>query len=298
MLGIWPHAFDGVSPRGRFGLILFPAISYGCRPSLISASGCGRGDDKPPSIHRTPATVRQLKDLLRRIDGGVGAHPERQVVTSGLGALDALLPDGGLPAGAVTEILHDGDGTGAASLALRFASRVTGGGHVVLIDPPGAQGDWYPPALAQSGLPLERVVLIRADSRPGAMWAAQQSLRCRGVSAVVATFRHIESRASRMLQLAAESGGGVGLILRSAAWAGAGGFVTKRPTRTFAAVQLYVECGSPGVGPSRRIHVLRTPAGCFPEPPFVEWRDETRDVPEHAVAGGRTPPATKRAAGA
>ena len=55
----------------------------------------------------------------------------RRFVPTGLSALDEVLPHGGIPAGAITEILGDGKGTGALSLAMRLALRCARGVEAV-----------------------------------------------------------------------------------------------------------------------------------------------------------------------
>jgi protein ImuA len=73
----------------------------------------------------------------------------------------------------------------------------------------------YPPAIAAMGIPLDRLYLLHPAAVVEQTWAIAECLRCRGVAAVVAS---ISSRLSRVevrrLQLAAERGGGVGILLR------------------------------------------------------------------------------------
>jgi hypothetical protein len=59
-----------------------------------------------------------------------------------------------------------------------------------------------------------------------------QALRCSGVGAVIAPLRRVDERDSRRLQLAAESSGVSGFILRPA----------NDRARTFAAVRMKVDC--------------------------------------------------------
>jgi hypothetical protein len=75
-------------------------------------------------------------------------------------------------------------------------------------------GDLYPPAAAQLGLSLERLLIIRTQRTADALWACEQVLRCKAVAAVVLPIRAVDSYVSRRLQLAAETGGGLGFLLR------------------------------------------------------------------------------------
>ena len=86
-------------------------------------------------------------------------------------------------------------------------------GFVVIVD---TQHNIYPPALASWGIDLEKVVLVRPQSDVDALWAVDQSLRTPAVAAVVADVERIDDRAARRMQLAAEQGGGLALLLRPA----------------------------------------------------------------------------------
>ncbi len=76
----------------------------------------------------------------------------------------------------------------------------------------------YPPALASFGFPLDQLYLLRPTSTDpkDLTWAITESLRCKGVSAVVAAPPRLSRIEARRLQLAAERGGGVGILLRQA----------------------------------------------------------------------------------
>ncbi len=218
-----------------------------------------------------------MRELLHRVQGEGRGGKGGCVVPSGLAALDTVLPSGGLPAGAVTEVLYEGPGSGALSLAVRFACRAAGkGGYVIFVDVPGNDGDLYPPALVQAGLRADRLVIVRPATLRDAAWACRQSLCCRGVAAVVAGLERDDHdlRVLRRFQLAAERGQGIGLLLRPIR--GHGPSAIPR-TRTFAAVQLLVEN-------AHRLYVLKTREGRPAEPIVVELGDEASHVPLHAVA--------------
>jgi len=92
-------------------------------------------------------------------------------------------------------------------------------------------GDFYPPAVVQLGLPLERLLVIRTKRNVDALWVCEQVLRCQAVAAVVLPIRAMDAYVSRRLQLAAEAGGGLGFLLRSDARGG----------HTFAATRLRID---------------------------------------------------------
>jgi hypothetical protein len=92
-------------------------------------------------------------------------------------------------------------------------------------------GDFYPPAVAAFGIDPESLIVIRNVSQRDAFWAVDQCLRCSAVAAVIAPLSRLDERESRRLQLAAESSGTLGLLLRQG----------QPRSRTFAAVRMLVE---------------------------------------------------------
>jgi protein ImuA len=173
-------------------------------------------------------------------DNGVS---DRAFIT-GLPALDALPPGGALARGAVHEILSEEShgtplflamilakssmgpcGTGILPVSSTFPNSNTAFSPITLRHGQDARatiwcdpnGTLYPPALAAYGIPLERLFLLHPRAAADQTWAAAECLRCRGVAAVVATIDYRLSRVeARRLQLSAERGGGVGLLLRPA----------------------------------------------------------------------------------
>jgi cell division inhibitor SulA/protein ImuA len=163
---------------------------------------------------RPTAELRtRLEQIMRR--GHPWAEEGPSALRSGHEALDALLPGGGWPVGALTELLSDQCGIGELELLLPALRGLAGRGRcVVWIAPPYVP---YAPALLQRGLPLERVLWIRTERPQAALWAAEQALRCPGIGAVLGWFAHIVDRSLRRLQLAAESGQTLGILHRPAA---------------------------------------------------------------------------------
>ena len=79
-----------------------------------------------PESEEVADTVRALRDKLERYRhrrARQAGWVERFVPT-GLTPVDAALPRGGLPCGAITEILSENPGVGAMSLAMRTFSRM------------------------------------------------------------------------------------------------------------------------------------------------------------------------------
>lgn len=221
-----------------------------------------------------------VEALRRQIEDYHRAHARggASVFATGLKLLDRALPNGGLPRGAITEIHGDGPECGAWSLALRLARageapsndgetpRQANERVIVIVD---TEGDFYPPAAAQHGLDLRRLIVVHTARAADAFWAVDQAVRCSMVSAVIAPFSHMDERASRRLQLAAEAGGGIGLLLRR----------SPPRSRSFAAVQILVErvprtVGSMDAHPIR-LTLLKVREGMPSSPFVVDLRHET-----------------------
>jgi protein ImuA len=156
-------------------------------------------------------TIEDLRERIHRIERP-GLRADRSGLSSGFFALDRLLGKDGLAQGTLIEWVGDGPGGGAASLALAVAANVLReSGALVVID---GEGEFYPPAARQLGVPLERTIVVRPDTMKSALWAWEQSLRCPGVAVTLGRFDAGGDRLFRRFQLAAEAGGGLGFLLR------------------------------------------------------------------------------------
>ena len=158
-----------------------------------------------------------LQDVLARADvwrGGEAARVTVPSIPTGFPALDALLPGGGWPRGALTEILPEREGIGELSLLAPALARLSRQDlWLAFIAPPHLP---YAPALAAAGIDLARVVMIRPEKSGDILWAMEQALRSGSCSAVLAWPPFLTERAARRLQLAAEAGGGWGVYFSPA----------------------------------------------------------------------------------
>lgn len=157
--------------------------------------------------------VVALDELLdaRRLWRGRPATPPASAQPTGHAALDAALPTGGWPRGALSELLLPEPGLGELSLlwpALAQLSQAQG--EVVLVDPPCVP---FAPAWRAAGVVLERLHLLQAPPKQ-ALWAVEQCLRSGACAAVVFWPQRVDDRALRRLQVAAESGRALGFALR------------------------------------------------------------------------------------
>jgi len=151
------------------------------------------------------ALIAALRQRLARQEG-----PAPSGIVPVAAEVDVALPGGGLARGAVHEILVAETG---ASEALSGYLLGRTGGTAAWIAPPRAPTIPWPQGLAALGLAPSNLILLDA-AEGDALWAAEQALRCRGLSAVAAILPRLDLAAARRLQLAAEAGGTLGLLLR------------------------------------------------------------------------------------
>ena len=139
-------------------------------------------------------------------------------VSCGFPELDAELPGGGWPAGALTEILPAHEGIGELRLlGPALASLSRSGLPLVWVAPPHLP---YAPALAAAGIDLARLLIVRTTSARETLWAAEQALRSNACGAVLAWPQETKYAELRRLQIGAEGGRAPAFLFRSAKTAG------------------------------------------------------------------------------
>ncbi|MCP3869678.1 MAG: translesion DNA synthesis-associated protein ImuA [Gammaproteobacteria bacterium] len=140
--------------------------------------------------------------------GRQDVSPAETVEPTGWEPLDALI--GGWPRGALTELLSNRY-SGLPLLIPALAGLSDTDRWLVWTAPPHLP---YAPALAARGVQMEKVLVIRQASLSQRLWVTEQALRSGDCAAVLAWFEHLEIAPLRRLQLAAEQGGGIGVLFR------------------------------------------------------------------------------------
>lgn len=123
--------------------------------------------------------------------------------------LDAALPWGGLPAGSLHELV--GHAPSITGFLAAFLARVRPGRPILWIT---SEQQPYAPGLAAFGLDHRRLTIAWARRPQDRLWAFEDALRTPGFAAVIAEVGNADLTETRRLQLAAESGNGLGLLVR------------------------------------------------------------------------------------
>jgi protein ImuA len=163
----------------------------------------------------SPVSLAHLGDAVWRADALACAAGA--TVATGHAALDAQLPGGGWPVGAISEILQGHSGQNEWRLllpALRHAvqaARVPD--PVVLVGAPHVP---FGPGLWAQGFEARRLLWVTERAPAARLWAAEQALRCAAVVAVLAWLPQVRAEQLRRLQMAAQEHSKLLFVLRPA----------------------------------------------------------------------------------
>jgi len=205
--------------------------------------------------------------------GGDCARVTVPSVPTGFAELDALLPGGGWPGGALTEIFAERTGIGELQILMPAAARLTRAGRwLVLIAPPYIP---YAPALAAHGVKLSHLMLIQPQTGDEILWACEQALRMDDCGAILTWLDTAHDRTLRRLQLAAEGGGAIAVLFRPA----------RAIPASPAALRLHVG----KTGNKTIIRILKRRGGAVPDPMMFELYGSAPGRPKSlcAVASDR-----------
>jgi protein ImuA len=164
----------------------------------------------PARIERVAA----LRAAVRAIECASGRH-QTASLPFGLEAIDRRLEGGGLALDALHEFAgahqRPSDEAAACLFAAGIAARVQGRGTVLWTL---ARRDLFAPALAQAGLPPDRLLYAECGRDEDVLAVMEEGLRHGGLAAVVGEVGRAGMASTRRLQLAAEQGGTLALLLR------------------------------------------------------------------------------------
>jgi cell division inhibitor SulA/protein ImuA len=155
-----------------------------------------------------PRNVEEIHPALWR--GSQLARAYGKTIDTGYAALSAELPGGGWPLGTLVELLVQQAGVGEIRL-LRPALSALAKRPVALVAPPHMPNAL---AFAYLGVPLEKLMLVRAEKTADALWSAEQILKTGSCGALVFWQQHVRPESLRRLHLAAQSSETLFLMVR------------------------------------------------------------------------------------
>jgi cell division inhibitor SulA/protein ImuA len=146
-----------------------------------------------------PKHVESIHPALWR--GSQLARAYGKTIDTGYAALSAELPGGGWPLGVLVELLVQQPGIGEMRLMRPALARVSHRPVALL------QAPHIPNALAFSylGVPLDKLMWLRAAKTADALWCAERVLQAGSCGALLFWQQHIRSEALRRLHLAAQA---------------------------------------------------------------------------------------------
>jgi protein ImuA len=153
-----------------------------------------------------------LRAEIAAVEGRrAGARP---VLPFGLDSIDRRLAGGGLAVNVLHEIAGASAGLGDDAAATLFAASIAarrGEGQVLWAL---ARRDLFAPGLAQIGLAPDRLLYAECRSDEEVLAVMEEGLRHGGLDSVVGEIGRAPMAATRRLQLAAEEGGTMALMLK------------------------------------------------------------------------------------
>jgi len=213
--------------------------------------------------------VNQLKREVYSLQGF--KKPMDNTTINRLGAIEAAFPNMIFPTGVIHEFISISPKDAAAAngfIAGLIAGLSFTKGTCLWI---GNKRTAFPPALKLFGILPERIIFVDLTSQKDVLWAIEEALKCKSLSAVVGELSELSFTESRRLQLAVEQSHVTGFIHR----------YNPRKENVVACVSRWkikslpsvLEDGMPGVGyPRWKVELLKVRNG-IPGSWDIEWNN-------------------------
>jgi len=153
-----------------------------------------------------------LKAEVRALESAAGAG-ERPCLPFGIESIDSRLAAGGLATAALHEAAGDRPGLPDEAAATLFLASIAARREGMVLWAL-ARRDLFAPGIAQAGLAPERLLYAECGRDEDVLAVMEEGLRHGGLAAVVGEAGRVPMAATRRLQLAAEEGGTLALMLK------------------------------------------------------------------------------------
>lgn len=189
-------------------------------------------------------------------------------LSTGYPVLDKALHYSGWPQGAVSEVLLSAYGSGEIRLISPLMAKLNqSAGYICWINPPFLP---HAPALADLGLDLNRMVIVRSQSVNESIWAAQQAMRSGACAATLIWLpKKTQDKQIRKLNLAAKDGHCWGIIFRNQ---------SLQKHTSAAALRIVIECKQDKPGShNHQLHIIKQPGGWSGQKVCLDLFPEKKD---------------------
>ncbi|MHA6721977.1 ImuA family protein [Sphingomonas sp. RS2018] len=158
-----------------------------------------------------PVVIAELRAQLSAIEGR--AYERRPALPFGIGGIDSVLAPGGLRLDALHEVAGESPSMGDDAAATLFLAGIAARawGPVLWVV---RRHDLFAPGLSQAGLSDARVIYAEAADDADLLGIMEEGLRHKGLGAVIGEAKRAGLAATRRLQLAAEGGRTIALLLK------------------------------------------------------------------------------------
>lgn len=172
-------------------------------------------DSEPPSSAQTPAITMSpgLPNAVWHADALGSSHVPG--ISTGHARLDQELPGGGWPPSVLTELLWAQHGGGEFRLLAPVLAALSAAGKAIILLAPPQQV--FAPAMAQLGIDLKSILLVRSEKPADRLWATEQILKSAHFGALLCWLPQARHDHLRRLQLAAGNTEGLSFVFRPAA---------------------------------------------------------------------------------
>lgn len=245
-------------------------------------------------MSQSPVRTERLAALraeVRALESAAGE--ERLCLPFGVDALDSRLAGGGLPVASLHEAAGERPGPAHEAAATLFLAAIAARRPGIVLWALRSR-DLFAPGLAGAGLAPDRILYAECGRDEDVLAVMEEGLRHGGLAAVVGEVSRAAMPATRRLQLAAEEGGTLALMLRR--WRGSGEDPLAPPSAAVTRWRLACAPSAPlpvaGIGhPRWRLTLARQRGGApfdlIVETPDAEARLALPSVFEHRPGEGK-----------